>query len=136
MRLIYKLTKAVEFSKDFALRDQIRRAAISVMSNIAEGFDAGYDNEFIRFLGYSFRSISEIQSQLYTASDESYITETEFREAYDQCADVRKQIRGLVKYLASNTRSGRTVRDQSAPYLSEQTDLFSKLELPSQFTVD
>ena len=67
VKLIYGATKQPDFSRDFTLRDQIRRAAISVMSNIAEGFGSGSGAEFIRFLGYARRSVSEMQSQLYAA---------------------------------------------------------------------
>lgn len=68
---IYELTRSGDFAKDFGLRDQIRRAASSVMLNIAEGFDAGSDAEFVRFLGYARRSASETQAGLYTALDQN-----------------------------------------------------------------
>ncbi len=74
VKLVYTATKQADFSRDFALRDQIRRAAISVMSNIAEGFGTGTDADFIRFLGYARRSASETQSQLYAALDQNYIS--------------------------------------------------------------
>ena len=67
-----------EFRKDYSLRDQIWRAAGSIMDNIAEGFDDGSAREFIRFLGYSQRSCSEVQSQLYRALDCNYITQVNF----------------------------------------------------------
>ncbi len=75
---IYALTKQSNFSKDFGLKDQIRRAAGSSMHNIAEGFDAGSNKEFIRFLRYAKRSCTEIQSELYIALDEAYITKKIF----------------------------------------------------------
>ncbi len=71
--LIYELTSHPEFAKDFRLRDQIRDAAGSVMHNIAEGFDAGSNPEFIRFLKMARRSASEVQSQLYLSLDRKYI---------------------------------------------------------------
>ncbi|MCL5428585.1 MAG: four helix bundle protein [Chloroflexi bacterium] len=74
---IYKLTLNGSFSKDFALRDQIRRSGGSVMHNIAEGFDAGSDLEFVRFLKMARRSASEVQSQLYLAVDLNYISPEE-----------------------------------------------------------
>lgn len=116
VNLIYQNTQRESFSRDFALRDQIRKAAISVMSNVAEGLDSGYDAEFIRFLGYSFRSVSEVQSQLYTALDQQYITEAEFAISYQKAIDVRKQVRSLIKYLATSKRSGRQIREGSIPY--------------------
>jgi four helix bundle protein len=69
VRMIYEHSGQKEFNRDFGLRDQIRRAAVSVMSNIAEGFNAGSDADFVRFLGYSRRSNSEVQSQAYIALD-------------------------------------------------------------------
>ena len=69
------------------------------MDNIAEGFDDGSTAEFIRFLGYSQRSCGEVQSQLYRALDCNYIAEEQFRETYQLASDVRKQIKGLRKYL-------------------------------------
>jgi four helix bundle protein len=85
--------------KDFSLRDQIWRAAGSVMDNIAEGFDDGSSREFIRFLGYSQRSCSEIQSQLYRAIDCSYITQVQFDTVYNMATECRKQIKGFRRYL-------------------------------------
>lgn len=98
-KLIYKVTCIEEFSKDWALRDQIRRAAISVMSNIAEGFDAGSKPEFSRFLSISRRSLSEVQSQLYVALDQSYISSIEFNSLYNEAEEIRRMITGFIKYL-------------------------------------
>ena len=96
---ISKLINKGEFRKDFSLRDQIWRAAGSTMDNIAEGFDDGSTRELIRFLGYSQRSCSEVQSQLYRALDCNYINESEFGETYELASECRKQIKGFRKYL-------------------------------------
>jgi four helix bundle protein len=72
-RGIYQLTRDSKFSKDFALRDQIRRAAVSIMSNIAEGFERGGNQEFIQFLYVAKASCGEVRSQLYVALDQSYV---------------------------------------------------------------
>jgi len=135
VNLIYENTRTQTFSRDFALRDQIRKAAISVMSNIAEGLDSGYDAEFIRFLGFSFRSTGEVQSQLYTALDQGYVTLEEFQSAYDKAVDVRKQIRSLISYLTTNKRSGRQIRENGAIYLSgESYIVFNEvIDLPIEF---
>ena len=93
--LAYQMTSKGSFAKDFGLRDQIRRAASSVMSNIAEGFDAGSDAEFTRFLSYSRRSASEVQSQLQTALDQNHILQDIFNEAYKKAETTKKQINGL-----------------------------------------
>ena len=72
-KAIYRMTKDGGFAKDFALRDQIRRAAVSVMSNIAEGFERGGNQEFIQFLHVAKASCGEVRSHLYVALDQSYV---------------------------------------------------------------
>lgn len=99
MKLIYKVTSEGEFAKDWALRDQIRKSSISVMSNIAEGFDSGFKAEFARFLSIARRSASEIQSQLYIAADQRYITHENFTLMYKETEEIRKMITGFIKYL-------------------------------------
>ncbi len=96
---IYAITRNEQFKRDFALIDQIRRAAGSVMHNIAEGFDAGSDAEFARFLSYARRSASEVQSQLYIALDQAYINRQEFDELYDLATQSRKAVNGFIRYL-------------------------------------
>jgi len=96
---IYDLTMADAFAKDFELRNQIRRAAGSVMHNIVEGFDAGSDPEFARFLRMARRSASEVQSELYLALDRHYITLDEMQEAYALADETKKLINGLLAYL-------------------------------------
>ena len=98
-KMIYGLTKAEPFSKDYGLRNQIQRASVSVMSNIAEGLNSRSDKEFINFLSYSRRSCSEIQSCLYVAQDQHYITENQFNKSYKQVKKTAKQINGFIKYL-------------------------------------
>jgi four helix bundle protein len=97
--LIYEATKGSLFSKDYGLKDQIQRAAVSIMANIAEGFDAASDVEFIKFLIYSRRSASEIQSHLYVALDQKYITQEKFQELYEEAKKVKGLIGGFIKYL-------------------------------------
>jgi four helix bundle protein len=69
------------------------------MDNTAEGFDSGTTREFVRFLGFSQRSCSEVQSQLYRASDCNYIGQAQFDEVYELASECRKQIKGFRKYL-------------------------------------
>ncbi|MEJ2223049.1 MAG: four helix bundle protein [Desulfobacterales bacterium] len=96
---VYKIINLPNFKTDFKLRNQIWDAAGSVMDNIAEGFDDGSTREFIRFLGYSQRSSSEDQSQLYRAIDCGYINQSQFDTVYDIASECRKQIKGFRKYL-------------------------------------
>jgi len=98
---IYKVSSKDRFSKDWSLRDQIRRAMISITSNIAEGFDSGFSTEFARFLNISRRSASEVQSQLYVALDQLYISTGEFNDLYGETEEIRKMITGFIKYLRS-----------------------------------
>lgn len=98
-RIVYAATRQGEFARDYGLRDQIRRAAISVMANIAEGFDAGSDVEFIRFLRYARRSASEVQSHLYVALDQGYITQDRFNQIYHTATEARRLIGGFIRYL-------------------------------------
>jgi four helix bundle protein len=97
---IYRATDGDGFSRDFGLRDQVRRAAGSIMHNIAEGFDAGGNAEFIRFLNYAKRSCTEVQSELYVALDRHYLTQQEFNALYDQVRLTRAKIGAFIKYLS------------------------------------
>jgi len=117
-REVYALTKKPAFSRDFGLRDQIRKAAGSSMHNIAEGFDAESNSEFVRFLRYAKRSCSEVQSELYVAYDEAYITNEEFDDVYEQARRTRASIRGFINYLVryeEGKPAGR-VREACAEY--------------------
>ena len=80
VKMIYKLTEVGKFAKDYGLRDQIQRASVSAMTNIAEGFDCESKAEFARFLGIARRSAVEVQSLLYTAFDIEYINEPQLKE--------------------------------------------------------
>jgi len=97
--LVYDLTNQRSFGKDFELRDQMRDAAGSVMHNIAEGFEAGSDAEFVRFLKISRRSASEVQSELYLAIDRKYILENQLGKAYAKATETKHLINGLIAYL-------------------------------------
>jgi four helix bundle protein len=80
---VYDLTKKTKFDRDFGLKGQIQDAAGSSMHNIAEGFDSETNPEFVRFLRYAKRSCTEVQSELYVALDQQYITDAEFQDVYD-----------------------------------------------------
>jgi len=99
---VYAITREGAFSRDFGLRDQIRRAAVSVMANIAEGFDRRSNKEFVQFLGVAFASSSEVKSHLYVALDQSYIQQEKFDVAYAQCTKTASLIYGFMKYLSKN----------------------------------
>ena len=101
---IYRSAKRKGFEKDFGLRDQIQRAAVSIMANIAEGFDGRSTQEFIRFLGYAFRSATEVQSHLYVALDQDYLVKDAFADLYQQAVETKKLINGFIRYLKEAKR--------------------------------
>jgi four helix bundle protein len=97
--LVYDLTEHPKFCKDFHLRGQIQNAAGSIMHNLAEGFDAGTNPEFIRFLKISWRSASEVRSELYLALDRNYINQDELAFAYNLATETKCLINGMIGYL-------------------------------------
>jgi len=101
---IYAASRAAGFDRDFGLRDQIQRASGSIMHNIAEGFDAGSNAEFVRFLVYAQRSCTEVQSELYVALDQHYIPEALFVELYQAGAVIKAKIGAFIKYLRAHPR--------------------------------
>ena len=101
-RQVYAVAQSGEFSKDYGLRDQITRAAGSTMHNIAEGFDGGSNAEFIKFLRYSQRSCSEVQSQLYVAQDQGYFSRDEFDAIYAQAELTHAKVGGFIRYLLTS----------------------------------
>jgi four helix bundle protein len=96
---VYDVSEKGEFSRDFSLKNQIRSASVSIMSNISEGFDRGSDREFIKFLVIARASASEVKSQLYVALDRGYIKDSEFRVIYDKVTGVIGLINGFIRYL-------------------------------------
>jgi four helix bundle protein len=103
---VYQITSTGEFARDFALRDQLRRATISVISNIAEGFERGGDKEFLQFLSLAKGSCGEVRAQLYVALDQSYITDTQFQELCGEVMLVSRLLAGLMKYLGTSGLRG------------------------------
>jgi four helix bundle protein len=100
----YQLTRNANFRSDFGLREQAQRAAISIMANIAEGFDSRSNSEFIRFLYYALRSASELQSHFYVAKDQSYILAAEFAAVYQMASNVKGMIFKFIEYLRTHER--------------------------------
>jgi len=102
---IYKLTKKFPKEELYGLTSQMRRAAVSVMSNIAEGFDRRTTKEFISFLIIARASVSEVQNDLYISLDLNYINTENFQTNYDYAQKIAKLINGLITYLKSQTGS-------------------------------
>lgn len=103
---VYKLSAAQPFFNDYALRDQVRRAAISISSNIAEGFEREGNKEFVQFLSIAKASTAEVRSQLYLALDLGYISNEEFEQLKLEALNVGKTLSGLIKYLKTSELKG------------------------------
>ena len=104
--MIYNATKGGGLAKDFGLKDQLQRAAVSVSSNIAEGFARSGNKEFLNFLWIARGSATEVQSQLYTAKDIGYINEQQFDLIYDQAASASMLIYKLIQSIKSSNYKG------------------------------
>lgn len=103
---VYRISGEGRFSQDFALRDQLRRAAVSVMSNIAEGFERGSKVEFARFLRIANGSCGEVRSQLYVARDLDYLRQEEFVSVKAEAENLSKVLAGFIRYLSrANAKS-------------------------------
>jgi len=107
---VYKASSQGSFARDFGLRDQLRRAAVSVMSNIAEGFGRFTRPEFRRFITIARGSVAEVQSQLYLAQDLGYLSVAEHQELNSHCLEISRMLAGL-----------RTSLDPVAPHRSSGT---------------
>jgi len=95
--LVYEATNGDRFARDFGLRDQIRRATVSVMSNIAEGFERGGAPDFARFLLIAKGSCGEVRSQLYLARDQEYLDRDAFDHIVALAEEVSRMLQGLIK---------------------------------------
>lgn len=114
-QLIYRLSQQGDFGRDFGLRDQIRRASVSVMSNIAEGFESQSQAMFVSYLYRAKGSAGEVRSQLYLALDLRYISPAQFDEAYNLAEKASCQVSRFIAYLKAHPKP-RTLREQGAEY--------------------
>lgn len=117
---IYKLSNKGTFSKDFGLRDQIRRASVSILSNVAEGFERNGNKEFNQFLSIAKASAAEVRAQLYVAKDLEYISNDEFTEVVNGLIEVSKMLSGLMSYLKATEIKGSKFMEDGALYGATQ----------------
>lgn len=103
---IYSVTEENRFAKDYGLKDQIRRASVSVVSNIAEGFERKGNKEFLQFLYISLGSIAEVKTQLIIAHELNYISKEKYTELNDSIIEVQKIMKGLVAYIKESDLKG------------------------------
>ncbi len=102
--LIYKITAEEKFSKDYGLRDQIRRASVSIMANIAEGHGRRTNAEFANFLNIARGSVAEVQSHLYIAQRLNYINQKDFDELYQTLTEISRMTLSLAQYLRTTDK--------------------------------
>lgn len=114
-KLLYSLTEEGKFSRDFGLKDQIRRVPVSAMSNISEGFESQTRAQFIRYLGLTKASAGEVRSQLYVSRDLEYITQEQFTKAFAVAEKASRQIARFISYLETHPQS-RKLREDAAEY--------------------
>jgi len=100
---IYSISKKGPMVKDYGFSDQLRRAAVSIMNNTAEGFERGSNKDFAKFLFIAKASAGEVRSMLYLAMDQEYINSNEFNEMYDKCIRTSQLAWGLIKHLQKNS---------------------------------
>jgi four helix bundle protein len=111
VRQLYEMTGNGVLAKDYGLRDQVRRAATSMMANIAEGFARRTSKEFLYFLNMAHGSAAELQSHLYVTADLGYISDTEREKLYREVEEVSKMVQGLMRYLRSTRNPQLTTRN-------------------------
>jgi len=114
-RRVYEVTNEGPFARDYGLRDQIRRASVSVMSNIAEGFESRTQALFIEFLGRAKGSSGEVRAQLYVAFDANYLGAPQFEELHQLATSSSRQLRGFMTYLESQVTTHR-LREAESTY--------------------
>lgn len=107
---IYQVSSQKDFARDFGLRDQIRRAAVSVMSNIAEGYERDGNKEFLQFLSLAKGSVGEVKAQLYVALDTGFISQQEFHEIYELATQTGQLVGGFMRYIVQSDLRGAKYR--------------------------
>ncbi len=103
---IYAASNHAEFARDYPLRDQIRRAALSIPSNIAEGFERDGDKEFLQFLSIAKGSCGEVRAHLYVALDQAYLTEDRFRQLTELAEETSRLLARFIHYLRDSSKRG------------------------------
>jgi four helix bundle protein len=118
---VYDISAQGAFARDFGLRDQMRRAAVSIMSNIAEGFEHRTNALFVDYLGRAKASTGELRSQSYVALDVGHLEKETFAQLLASCESCTRQLTGLIDYLNANIkRNGNTLREDQIPFDTHQ----------------
>lgn len=133
---IYEITRDNVFSKDYGLRDQIRRASVSIMSNIAEGYERGGNQEFIQFLSIAKGSCGEVRCQLYIAGDQDYISQNERKPLIEQCKRISIMINNFMEHLKGSGYKGSKYKMPKQKSVKETLDdIIKKINTKNDKTV-
>jgi four helix bundle protein len=114
-QMVYTFTERGQFARDFGLKNQIQRASVSVMSNIAEGFESRTQPQFLEYLSHAKASAGEMRCQLYIAMDLKYVTQEQFQTVFDLADKSSRQIARFMDYLETHPQS-RRVREEGSEY--------------------
>jgi four helix bundle protein len=125
---IYRITSNGRFSRDFGLADHIRRASVSVMSNIAEGFERGGNQEFVQFLSIAKGSSGEVRAQLYVAMDQNYITKKDAETLIDDFRKLSIMINNFMEYLKGSRYRGKKYKIKYKSMKEEVEDFLKEYE--------
>lgn len=129
IKIVYHLTNTDRFKKDYGLSDQMRRAAVSILSNIAEGFERGSNTEFIQFLYIAKGSSGELRAQLYVANELGYIAKQDFNKCLLLCKDISGQLSGFISYLKGSRLKGEKFRVQYKSLREEMKKELAKFNI-------
>lgn len=113
---IYAVSRCEPFASDWDLVRQIRRAATSILSNIAEGFERGSNTEFVQFLYVARASAGEVRSQLHIALDQSYLPEADFDRLYSDCLTLSRRLSNFIDYLKKSDYKGHKFKESGLEY--------------------
>lgn len=123
---IYGLTRLSDFAKDYGLADQIRRASVSIMSNIAEGFERGGNQEFIQFLYIAKGSCGEVRAQLYVALDQGYLSKEKFNELFKSFKRLSVMLGNLIAHLKGSGYRGEKFKKPVPKSMKEEIEEIEK----------
>jgi four helix bundle protein len=130
VNLIYSVSRDNALSKDYGLRDQLRRAAVSSMTNTAEGFARFYPRDFMRFLDIAQSSAVEVRSLMYVVQDQGYLPPDKVADVQAVAEETTKTTKGLLRYLYNKTRKGgNRIAEPAAIYKTEADDINNSLIL-------
>ena len=117
---VYQVTRVGTFVRDYSLVDQVRRASLSVMCNIADGFERGTNDEFLDFLLVAKGSCGQVLAQVSVAFDQKYISKTDYGDLTDRCRRISGMLGNLIHHLKRSQLSGRKIERPSPKSTTEE----------------